>query len=109
MMAIMFSASSAWFGLVVGVALLLEVAVLFVLGQRRDEAKRRPRNRQLPMLLCLGVMLATSGAARLRGWTGTGMTVAFGVGMVAAAATVVFAIRSLAARASAPSRATPPK
>ncbi|MET7684268.1 hypothetical protein [Streptomyces sp. NPDC005423] len=108
MMTIMFSASSAWLGLVVGVALLLEVAVLFVIGQRRDEAKRRPRSRQVPMLFCMGVMLATSGAARLRGWTGIGMTVVLGVGMVAAVATVVFAIRSLAARASAQRRATPP-
>lgn len=56
--------------------------MLFVLGRRSDEAKRRPRKHQLPMLLCMGVMLATSGAARLRGWTGTGMTVVFGVGMV---------------------------
>lgn len=107
-MTIMFSGGAAWFGLALGVVLLVEAAVFFALDRRRDSAKLRARNRQIPMLLCIGVMFAISNAARLRGWTGTGMKVVFGVGMACAVATVVFAIRSLAARGAAHRHAAPP-
>jgi hypothetical protein len=99
-MADMFATGSAWFGLAVGVGLLLEVTAFVALRHRPGRVKRRAGDRQLPMLLCMGVMLTTNSAARLRGWTGNGMTVAFLIGMAAAAATIVFAVRSLAARAS---------
>ena len=105
----MISASSAWFGLVVGLALLLEVAVLLVLDLRRSPAEHRRHMSRLPMLFCLGVMLTGSDAARLRGWTGTGMAVVTTIGMLAAAAAVVLALVSLAARAFARSRAVPPR
>ena len=108
MMTIMFSGGAAWFGLALGVALFVEAGVFFALDRRRDSTRLRVRNRGIPMLLCMGVMFATSNAARLRGWTGTGMTVVFGVGMACAAATVAFAIRSLAARDAAHRRAVPP-
>ncbi|MEW2116983.1 hypothetical protein AB0945_17655 [Streptomyces sp. NPDC005474] len=99
-MADMFATGSAWFGLAVGVGLLLEATALFALRHRPGRVKQRAGDRQLPMLLCMGVMLTTSSAARLRGWTGNGMTAVFLIGMAAAAATIVFAVRSLAARAS---------
>jgi hypothetical protein len=106
-MASVFHTGSSLFGLAVGVLLLLEAAVFFVLRNRRNRMEVRPRYQQLPMLLCMGVMLTSGSAARLRGWTGTGMEAVSLVGMVAAGMTIVFAIRSLVARASAPGRGAP--
>jgi hypothetical protein len=100
-MGTMFHTGASWFGLSIGVVLLLESAVFIVLRRRRDSAKNRQGYQQVPMLLCMGVMFTSGSAARLRGWTGTGMTAVFLVGMVAAGATIMLAIRSLAARGSA--------
>lgn len=103
-MAGMFPSGSAWFGLAVGAALLVECTAFFVFRHRPGSARRRPRGSQSPMLLCMGVMLTSGSAARLCGWTGVGMRTVFLIGMVAAVATAVFAIRSLVSRASAQSR-----
>jgi hypothetical protein len=107
-MASMFSTGSAWFGLAVGIALLVEAVVFFVLRHRPGSARRRAGGGALPMLLCMGVMFTSRGAASLRGWSGAGMATVFLVGMVAAVATVVFAARSLVSRASARRRTVPP-
>lgn len=107
-MADVFDRGSLWFGLAVGVGLLLQAAVFLVLRHRPGRARRRAGDGQVPMPLCMGVMFTGSSAARLRGWTGTGMTVVFLTGMAAAAATIVFAVRSLTARASQKRTTTPP-
>jgi hypothetical protein len=107
-MASMLSTGFAWFGLALGIALLVEAAVFFVLRHRPGSARRRTGGGQLPMLLCMGVMFTSRSAASLRGWTGPGMATVFLVGMLAAVATVVFATRSLVSRASAQRRAVPP-
>ncbi|MBR7839164.1 hypothetical protein KDL01_38230 [Actinospica durhamensis] len=107
-MASMFSTGFAWFGLALGIALVVEAAVIFVLRHRPESASRRRGGGQVPMLLCMGVMFTSRSAANLRGWTGPGMTTVFAVGMLAAVATIVFATRSLASRASAQRRALPP-
>ena len=101
-MASMFSTGLAWFGLALGIALVAEAAVIFVLRRRRTGGS------QLPMLLCMGVMFTSRSAASLRGWTGPGMTTVFAVGMLAAVAAIVFATRSLVSHASAQRRALPP-
>lgn len=93
-------AGTAWFGLVVGLALFAEAAFFLISGRlkrRGGDGGRRPRDRQIPMLLCMGVMFTATSAARLAGWTGTGETAVFLIGIAAALATMGFAIRSLVA------------
>ncbi len=97
-MASMFASGSAWFCLIVGVAVLVEAAVFFVLRRRPGGGGRGPRGGQLPMLVSMGVMLISGSAARLGGLTGAGMTAAFLVGTAGAVATLVFATRSMRAR-----------
>ena len=94
MMLIMFSGGSGWFSLGLGVFLIVEALVFFGL-QKRAGAKRRAAKGQTPMLLCLGIMFTTRSAAHMLGWTGSALSVIRIVGMVCAAATVVFAIRLL--------------
>ena len=83
---------------------MVGLAVLLVVGRRRGPAERLWQSRPLPMLFCLGVMLSGSDAARLRGWTGTGMAVVSAVGELAAVAAVALAVLSPAARATARKR-----
>jgi hypothetical protein len=97
-MASMFASGSAWFCLSVGVVLLVEAAVFFVLRRRPGGGRRGPRGGQWPMLLSMGVMLISGSVARLGGLNGAGMTAAFLVGVASAVATIVFAIQSLDAR-----------
>lgn len=94
----MFDSGSAWFCLIVGIAVLVEAAVLFVLGRRPAGGRRGPLGGQWPMLLSMGVMLTSGSVAHLGRFTGAGMTAAFLVGVVCAVATIVLAIRSLDAR-----------
>lgn len=94
---VVFHDVSNWFGLAVGVACLLE-ALLFALLRRRDSKRLSRRQRSWPMLVCLGVMLTVGSAARMRGWTGDGLTVVFAVTVTAAVGAIVFALRALVDR-----------
>jgi hypothetical protein len=107
MMASMFASGSTWLCLVVGVVVLAEAAVLFVLrvGSGTGAERRGPRG-QLPMLVSLGVALISGSVARLVGLSGAGLTVAFLIGAIGAVGALVFAIRSLGAlrRGASPSQ-----
>ena len=85
---------SDWFGLAVGAACLLE-ALLFTLLRWKGSKRLLRRQRSWPMLICLGVMLTVGSAARMRGWTGGGLTVVFAVTVIAAVGAIVFALRAL--------------
>lgn len=50
------------------------------------------------MTSCLGVMLTVGSAARMRGWTGTGMTLVFAFMVTSSVAAIVFALRATADR-----------
>jgi len=98
MMASMFASGSSWFSLIVGVAILVEVAVVTAVRRRTDSGRRTPHGGQRLMLLSLGVMLISGSVARLGRLTGAEMTCAFLVGMASALLAIVFAIRSLDTR-----------
>jgi hypothetical protein len=94
---VVFHDVSNWFGLAVGAGCLLEV-LLFALLRRRGSERLSRRQRSWPMLVCLGVMLTVGSAARVRGWSGVGLTVVFAVTVIAAVGAVVFALRALVGR-----------
>lgn len=101
----MVSTASAWFCLGVGLLCLGEGVAFAMLSRRRRPqaatARGADRQRQVPMLFSMGTMFTVANAARLRHWTGFGLTAAFAVGMACSVATVVFAVRSLAAHKAA--------
>lgn len=91
-MADMSATGSSWFCVILGVAILAEVAVLFVRG-RTATAKHTPRG-QLPMLASMAVMLITQGGSRLARLHGPEMAIATVVELGGAAGTLYFAIQS---------------
>lgn len=103
-MAAMFSTVTAWFGLIVGVVLLVEVAVFAIADRRRTGPKRTIRGPQPKMLLFLGILFTVNGADRIRHWTGITEQVLFVLGLAVASTVVVLAFRSLAYRDAAETR-----
>jgi len=95
---VVFHDLSNWFGLAVGAVCLCEPLLLLLRRHRRDSARLRQRQRSWPMTSCLGVMLTVGSAARMRGWTGTGMTLVFAFMVTSSVAAIVFALRATAAR-----------
>jgi hypothetical protein len=105
----MFASGSAWFCLVVGLALLAEAALIPVLRRRRDSGRLGARTGQRPMLVSMGVMLLSESVPRLAGLSGAWTTTAFLVGLAGAVTTLVLATRSLDAQCrTAPPRETGP-
>ena len=104
-----FDSGSAWFCLIVGAAILVEAAVLFVLHRRPGGKRHGPSGGQVPMLLLMGIMLLSESVPRLGKLTGVGMTAALLIGVASAVATLVFAIRLSDAqrRAAPPSQEDP--
>ena len=95
---IVFHVLTNWFGLIVGLACLLESLLFYTLRRRHSgDRRRRPG---LPMIFCLGVMLAVSSVSRICGWTGAGQMAALVLSAAAATAAIVFAVRVLAGRVS---------
>ena len=91
---VVFHELSNWFGLAVGAGCLLE-ALTFILLRRKGSKQPSRRQRSWPMLVCLGAMLTTGSAARMRGWTGSGMAVVFAVMVIAAVGALMFALRAM--------------
>ena len=78
-----------WLGLAVGV---LGVVEGWILLPRRRRSRGRRAGLQSLLIGLSGVGFIARNAAQIRGWTGTGMDVAWSVTLVASACVIVLAI-----------------
>jgi hypothetical protein len=93
--------ATAWFTLSVGIFCLIEGAMI---ARRRSDARGRLARVQPALILCLGVMLAPDSAARLRDWTGSGMTAMTVLSLAASVTVIALSARALSRRDAVPTQ-----
>lgn len=86
-----FNELTNWFCLGVGALCLIEGVIL---ARRRGEVRGRLSQLRSAVILCLGVMLAPTSAARLLDWTGTAMAAVTVVSLAAAVMAIAISVRS---------------